>query len=78
MNKNQKEIERLLRRAKKIMSQIDSVKPLYSELDDILLTLAVKFKFRGNDKFSIQDQFKNKNTAFKTVSMSRYRLEILK
>ena len=70
-----KELVLMMDRAKKIQFQLDEVKPLYQELDQITFALLpIKDKI---SRFGavIVDNFAEKNTQFKTVGMKRFELK---
>lgn len=73
----EKEIARLLRRAKKLQSQIEFSKTLYKDLDEVIAELN-RLKFKSNDKAVLIDEFKNKEVVFRTTSVRRYKLEFIK
>lgn len=69
------DIKTLAKRARAIMKQLDEVKPLYRELDEITLAL-----FGVGDKLRdfglvVVDNFEEKNTMFKTSAFKRFDLK---
>jgi hypothetical protein len=65
----------MISRAQKIQLQLDQVKPLYQELDQITFALvAVKEKLASHGVV-IVDNFAEKNTQFKTIGIKRYELK---
>lgn len=69
-------VNRLLKRAEKIQKDLEEVKSLYNERDDIIDGL-IKLKFKANKKFVLIDNFKKKNFAFKTACFNRFTLELI-
>ena len=63
----------LITRAKKINKEIEKLKKLYGQLDEITEKL-VKQKFKSSDGVELVDNFKTKNVAFRTTSVKRYEL----
>lgn len=78
-----KEIGKLVKRAFLISKQLDEVKPLYHELDEItqaLLNVQALKKDGALEKYgvAIVDQFNEKNTVFRTVGIKRFQLNWLR
>jgi hypothetical protein len=70
-----KHLLEMLVRAQKIQRQLDEVKPLYHELDEITFALVrVKERLESHGAV-IVDNFAEKNTQFKTVGIRRYELK---
>lgn len=72
---SKKQIGRLVERAKWIRMQLDEVKPLYKELDAIVLALVPMEEELGKYGVILVDNFLEKNTCFKVASVNRYQLE---
>lgn len=77
-----KDLDKMIRRAVQIQNQLDEVKPLYGELDQITSSLLnasiVSVKLRSHlekQKIVLVDNFAEKNTAFRTVALRRYELK---
>jgi hypothetical protein len=78
MKKINKEIAKLVSQAKKVMDQLEAMKPLYSELDKITDAL-VEMNGAGQvEDIIIVDNFSAKNTVFKTTSVKRFELKLNK
>ena len=78
-----KDVGRLVKRAYAISKQLDEVKPLYNELDQItqaLLTVDALKKGNALEHYgvAIVDQFTEKNTVFRTVGIQRFKLNWLR
>ncbi len=77
--KNPKEIGVLVARARSIRQQLDEVKPLYNELDQITLALmnAQEALRRHGKQFGVElvDNFAEKNTAFRVAAIRRFELK---
>lgn len=78
-----KDVGRLVKRAYAISKQLDEVKPLYGELDEIthaLLNVQALKKNGALEKYgvAIVDQYAEKNTAFRTVGIQRFKLNWLR
>lgn len=78
-----KDIGRLVNRAYAISKQLDEVKPLYNELDEIthaLLNVDSLKKEGALEKHgvAIVDKFSEKNTVFRTVGIRRFQLNWLR
>lgn len=70
-----KELIAMLARAKEIQSQLDEVKPLYRELDEITFSvIRVKERVEKHGAVLI-DQYADKNTQFRNVAMKRFELK---
>lgn len=69
-----KAIRKMVNRARAITNQLDQVKPLYGELDEITFALLAVQKRLKDHGAVIVDRFADKNTAFKTVGIRRYEL----
>lgn len=69
-----KKVEALVERAKEIQVYLDSVKPLYAELDEITVELAGQ---RGLAKYGciVVDNFATKNTSYKVAAVKRFELK---
>lgn len=70
-----KNIAKLVARAKAISRQLDEVKPLYNELDQITFALNAVKERLATYGVAVVDNFEAKNTMFKTVGMRRYDLK---
>lgn len=73
------ELEALLNRAIIVQSQIDSVKELYSEMEEItkqLISRNFKSVLHEGKAVVLIDNFKDKNTCFRTTSVKRFELKI--
>lgn len=77
--RNGKEIAKLVDRARSIRQQLDEVKPLYHELDEITLALmnAKEALQRHGRQYGVEliDNFAEKNSAFRTVAIRRFELK---
>lgn len=75
----------LLKRAVEIMEWLDSVKPLYDELDRTVMALKAE-KFKSSEVtyngakvvMALVDNFAEKNTAFKACGVKRFELKVQK
>jgi hypothetical protein len=72
---SKKTIKDLVERAREISEQLDEVKPLYNELDQITYALIAVRDDLHDFGVTIADNFAGKNTQFKTVGMRRYELK---
>ncbi len=77
----EKDLSKMLVRAEKIQLQLDQVRPLYRELDEITSALfnaslaSTKMRaFLEKKGVALIDNFADKNTQFKTVAIKRYEL----
>lgn len=65
-------------RAAEILAQLEKVKPLYSELDEITIFLqstgTANFEVDGVH-FTIIDNFINKNSVFKATAIRRFEIK---
>ena len=69
-------VAKMIERAKIISRHLDEVKPLYQELDEITLALAnVRNTLHPKHGVVIVDNFKEKNTRFKTVGIRRFEIK---
>lgn len=77
--KSAAEIGKLVHRARSIRQQLDEVKPLYNELDEITLALmnAQETLRKHGMKFGVEliDNFAEKNTAFRVARINRFELK---
>lgn len=77
--KSASEIGKLVNRARSIRQQLDEVKPLYNELDQITLALmnAQAIVRKHGDRFGVElvDNFADKNTAFRVAAIRRFELK---
>lgn len=69
--KQNKKHDRLIKRAETIKLMISD---LYEELGTIEDTL-IEEKFKGNERALMIDNFKTKNTVFRTTSVRRFELK---
>jgi hypothetical protein len=71
--------KKLIERALKIQQSLEQNKPLYQELDEIVLKLAnegfTSDKFE-NVEVEIVDNFASKNTCFKVAGVKRFELKV--
>lgn len=68
---------KLAERIKEIKFEMERIKPLYSELDeltDMLVGLDLNLSKYG---IAIQDNFESKNTAWKSTAMRRFELVVV-
>lgn len=68
---------KLAERIKEIKSEMERIKPLYGELDeltDMLIGLDLNLSKYG---IAIQDNFESKNTAWKSTAMRRFELVVV-
>ena len=63
----------ILLRIAKIQKQIDKIKSLYQERDDLLFELN-RTRFKQSDDYKLIDRFKTKDKLFTTTSISRFEL----
>lgn len=70
-----KKLSKMVERARAITQQLDEVKPLYHELDEIVAALVAAKEGLSRYGVAIKDNFEVKNTQFKTVAMRRYDIE---
>lgn len=73
------EATRLLKRAFKIQTQLEKVKPLYVEMDKIteeLVNNNITEGMIGRYRLFISDNFSKKNTAWKSSAFRRYQVNI--
>lgn len=72
-------VTELLKRAVDIQKQLDAVKKLYGEMDEITTQL-VEGGFEMSEleqhKIMLVDNFKTKNTVFKVAGVKRFELKI--
>lgn len=73
-------VESLMKRLIKLQKKIEEVKPVYEEIDQITMHIA-KAKKSGdvvysNDRveYRLQDNFSNKNTAFRVAAVKRFEI----
>lgn len=69
----------LIERALKIQQKLEENKPLYQELDEIVLKLAndgFTHDTIDNVEVELVDNFATKNTCFKVAGVKRYDLKI--
>jgi hypothetical protein len=71
---NDKNVKKLVERARAISAQLDEVKPLYNELDQITLALAMVKDKLPKHGVTMVDNFSAKNTQFKVASFRRFEL----
>lgn len=71
---NDKNVKKLVKRARAISAQLDEVKPLYNELDQITLALAMVKDKLPKHGVTMVDNFSAKNTQFKVASFRRFEL----
>lgn len=66
-------------RAMEILKQLEKVKPLYAELDEIAQDMA-KTKIPciaiGRKHLFLKDNFAERNTAWKSTAIRRFELEV--
>ena len=73
----------LLERAAGIKKTLDSVKPLYDELDAITLRIATEFpmaqeiELNSGDIVKLVDNFAATNTVFRPLGIKRFELKIM-
>lgn len=75
---NKKQIEAMAKRAAEVLAQLESMKPLYNELDKLtqdLMESGATGTDLGKLKLVLVDNFETKNTVFKTTSIKRYELK---
>lgn len=73
-----KSVKSLVKRAIEIQTELEKVKPLYSELDQIIQTLVereVSEYALGPIKVRLIDNFEKKNSCFRAVAIKRYELK---
>ena len=71
-----KTVSKMVERARAITRQLDEVKPLYQELDEITLALTnVRHALHPKHGIVIVDNFKERNTQFKTVGIRRFEIK---
>lgn len=74
-----KKTKLLIERALKIQQELEHNKPLYKEMDEIIIQLA-REGFTGADLGNIQvelvDNFEEKNTCFKVAGVKRFDLKV--
>lgn len=70
-------IGELVDRARAISKQLDEVKPLYNELDEITFALLNAKESLAVYGATLVDRFAAKNTAFKTVGIRRWEIEFV-
>lgn len=81
MNKN--EVMGLVERIKDLKDQLEQVKPLYAELDDLIIELGEEVEIgetlkTDDDRFvTLIDNFADKNTVFKVAGVRRFDVELL-
>lgn len=69
-------LSRLVRRARIIQTQLDTVKPLYNERERIINALIATGADLSPYGVVLVDKFADKNTQFKCVAISRWELEV--
>lgn len=72
-------IVKLVARAIEINKELEKIKPLYAELDLItiqLMKLNFTNAFHNGKSVLLVDNFKEKNTCFRTTSVKRFELKI--
>ena len=77
MDKLDKKIERLIKRAKKLHDKLEANRLLYKEKEAVvgeILELGVKEFEMENFKMEVVDQFAGKNTKFKPAAFNRFEL----
>lgn len=77
--KNEKEVMKLIKKAIKIQLQLESVKPLYVEMDRIteqLVNANMMESTIGKYRIYIADNFREKNTAWKSSAFRRYQIKL--
>lgn len=74
---NTKKIKALAKQAAEVMEKLDSMKPLYNELDQLVNALMEAGLEPGQDHYGLTliDNFAAKNTVFRTTSVKRYELK---
>jgi hypothetical protein len=71
-----KPLRTLIARAMEIRNHLDGVRPLYNELDQIVLALStVRPEKLEKWGVAVVDNFEAKNTQFKTTAISRFSIE---
>lgn len=70
-----KSIRKLVERAHAISMQLDEVKPLYNELDQITLALAQVQDQLPEHGVTMVDNFSDRNSNFKVASFRRFELK---
>ncbi len=70
-----KNVKKLVERARAISEQLDEVKPLYNELDQITLALSMVKDLLPKHGVTMVDNFSEKNTQFKVASFRRFELK---
>lgn len=71
--------QKLLKRAVKIQTQLEAVKPLYVEMDRIteeLVNLNITEGMVGRYRLYISDNFREKNTSWKSSAFRRYQVNV--
>lgn len=74
-------MKRLIQRAVEIQAILDQVKPLYKELDEIVVALANRGFRAGKHNGAVVvlvDNFDGKNTCFRATGVKRFELSIKK
>lgn len=69
-----KSVSGLVKRAQEIQAQLDTVKPLYSELDEITQALVAVRTGLAKYGVTVVDNFEAKNTVFKATGVKRFEL----
>jgi len=67
------DVKKLAEEAKKIITKLEAVKPLYSKLDE--LTLALKKEDLSEFKLQVVDNFAEKNVVFRPVGVKRFEIK---
>ena len=75
---NRLKIEKLARKAAKVMKELEGMKPLYTELDRLtaeLIDLGMESVSLGKNKMVLIDNFSEKNTVFRPAAVRRFELK---
>jgi hypothetical protein len=72
--KSSKRINSLIKRATELVEQIEAVKPMYKELDELTDRL-FSLGFVSGNGLSLVDNFESKNTAWKASAFRRFELK---
>ena len=76
--KNTKTAASLAREAIKIIETLNSVKPLYKQLDELTMQLCqAKEEDLQEYGLVLQDNFKEKNTVFRPTGVKRFELKLV-
>lgn len=69
-------IDRLLRRAKAINSDLERSKELYNELETIVYELK-RLKFKSSKNAILIDNFKDVNKVYRATSFKRFEIKFI-